>query len=85
MIVLFDILILFRFKAIRSSWLALNEIMIVLIAKGTQGRLTDTKRLRNSSGGKMQIEEICVLIKEIRYIFIIYLLVSCIPTWKVLE
>ena len=37
MIVLFDILTLFRFKAIRSSWLALNEILIVLIAKGTQG------------------------------------------------
>ena len=37
MIVLFEILTLFRFKAIRSSWLTLNEIMIVLIAKGTQG------------------------------------------------
>ena len=37
MIVLFEILTLFRFKAIRSSWLTLNEIMIALIAKGTQG------------------------------------------------
>ena len=38
MIVLFKILALFRFKAIRSSWLTLNEIMIALIAKGTQGK-----------------------------------------------
>ena len=37
MIVLFKILTLFRFKAIRSSSLTLNEILIALIAKGTQG------------------------------------------------
>ena len=37
MIVLFEILTLFRFKEIRYSWLTLNEIMIALIAKGTQG------------------------------------------------
>ena len=36
MIVLFKIFTLFRFKEIRSSWLTLNEIMIVSIAKGTQ-------------------------------------------------
>ena len=36
MIVLFKILTLFHFKAIRSSWLTLNEILIVSIAKGTQ-------------------------------------------------
>ena len=38
MIVLFEILALFRFKEIRSSWLTLNEIMIALIAKGAQGQ-----------------------------------------------
>ena len=32
------ILALFRFKEVRSSWLTLNEIMIVLLAKGTQGQ-----------------------------------------------
>ena len=37
MIVLFKILTLFRFKAIRSSSLTLNEIMIALIANRTQG------------------------------------------------
>ena len=37
MIVLLYILTLFRFKAIRSSSLTLNEILIALIAKGTQG------------------------------------------------
>ena len=36
MIVLFNILTLFRFKALRSSSLTLNEIMIALMAKGTQ-------------------------------------------------
>ena len=36
MIVLFMILTLFYFSAIRSSWLNLNEILIVSIAKGTQ-------------------------------------------------
>ena len=36
MIVLFKILTLFHFKAIRSSWLTLNEILIVSMAKGTQ-------------------------------------------------
>ena len=36
MIVLFKILTSFHFKAIRSSWLTLNEIFIVSIAKGTQ-------------------------------------------------
>ena len=36
MIVLFKILLLFYFKVIRSSWLTLNEILIVSIAKGTQ-------------------------------------------------
>ena len=35
MIVLFKILTLFHFKAIRSSWLTLNEILIVSMAKGT--------------------------------------------------
>ena len=34
MIVLFKILTLFHFKAIRSSWLILNEILIVSMAKG---------------------------------------------------
>ena len=37
MIVLFKILTLFRFKAIKSSSLTLNEIMIDFIDKGTQG------------------------------------------------
>ena len=37
MIVLFKILALLCFKAIRSSSLILNEIMIAFIAKGTQG------------------------------------------------
>ena len=36
MIVLFKILTLFHFKAIRSSWLTLKEILIVSMAKGTQ-------------------------------------------------
>ena len=36
MIALFKILTLFHFKAIRSSWLTFNEILIVSIAKGTQ-------------------------------------------------
>ena len=36
MIVLFEILTLFHFKAIGSSWLTLNEILIVSMAKGTQ-------------------------------------------------
>ena len=36
MIVLFKILTLFHFKAIRSSWLTLNESLIVSMAKGTQ-------------------------------------------------
>ena len=36
MIVLFKILTLFHFKAVRSSWLTLNEFLIVSIAKGTQ-------------------------------------------------
>ena len=44
MIVLFEILILFCFKQIRSSWAALNEIMIALIAKGTQGLLVSMKQ-----------------------------------------
>ena len=39
MTVLFKILELFHFKTIRSSSLNLNEIMIALIAKGTQGTL----------------------------------------------
>ena len=48
MIVLFEILTLFRFKAIRSSWLTLNEIMIVLIAKGTQGISKGTKKVEQN-------------------------------------
>ena len=38
MIVLFKTITLFRFKAIRSSSLTLNEIMIALIAKEAQGK-----------------------------------------------
>ena len=36
MIVLFKSLTLFHFKAIGSSWMTLNEVLIVSIAKGTQ-------------------------------------------------
>ena len=36
MIVLFKILTLFHFTAIRSTWLTFNEILIVSMAKGTQ-------------------------------------------------
>ena len=36
-IVLLKILALSHFKALKSSWLTLNDILIALIAKGTQG------------------------------------------------
>ena len=67
MIVLFKISTLFHFKAIRSGWLTLNEILIVSIAKGTQcitltllaslSRLHtlprgDTKHIRIRGGGQ---------------------------------
>ena len=54
MIVLFKISTLFRFKAIRFSSLTLNEIMIALIAKGTQGSCAiayfETRPCRRSDG-----------------------------------
>ena len=42
MIVLSKILILFHFKAFRSNWLTVKEIVIVFIVKGTQRKYTKT-------------------------------------------
>ena len=66
-IVFFKILTVFRFRAIRSSSLTLNEIMIALIAKRTQGICTQffLDRLEQSIIVKVLVTSNCLLVQTI--------------------